>query len=113
MVQLPAVLNSKPAEWFKDEHVPILMQYVRHVETADILSRAIDAFDTARLGDDEGLRQYEKLTSMRSREAGVIHNLARSMRLTQLAIYQSTKEATMDNKSASRKPWQSSNDEVK
>ena len=101
-----ATVNSKPAEWFSDEHVPLLVEYVRHVETADILSREIDAFDPAWRQDDDGLKRFDRLTAIRTREATLIHNLARSMRLTQQALYRADKAATLDEKSKGRKPWQ-------
>jgi hypothetical protein len=101
-----ATVNSKPAEWFGDEHMPILREYVRHVVTAEVLTRQIEGFDPAWMADDEGLKRYDKLTGMRAREAGVINTLARSMRLTQQAAYRADKAATLGDKSRGRKPWQ-------
>lgn len=101
-----ATVNSKPAEWFGDEHAPILLEYVRHVATADVLSRQIEEFDPAWMADDDGLRRFDKLTSMRAREAGVINTLARSMRLTQQAAYRADKAASLGDKGKGRKPWQ-------
>ncbi len=102
-----ATVNSKPAEWFGDEHVPMLAEYVRHIETADTLTQQIEAFDPEWMKDDDGLKRYDKLTKMRAREAGVINTLARSMRLTQQAVYRADKAATMAGKGGGgRKPWQ-------
>lgn len=100
-------VNSKPAEWFGPEHVPLLLEYVRHVATADMLSRQIEAFDAAWLADDDGLKRLKTLTTMRTKEAQVINTLARSMRLTQQAIYRADKAATLVNRvRGGRKPWQ-------
>ena len=101
-----ATVNSKPAEWFGDEHAPILLEYVRHVATAEVLSRQIEEFDPAWMADDDGLRRFDKLTAMRAREAGVINTLARSMRLTQQAVYRANKAATLGDAGRGRKPWQ-------
>lgn len=101
-----ATVNSKPAEWFGDEHVPILVEYVRHIETANALTQQIEAFDPEWLKDDDGLKRYDKLTKMRAREAGVINTLARSMRLTQQAMYRADKAGTLGSKGGGRKPWQ-------
>lgn len=101
-----ATVNSKPAEWFGDEHMPILREYVRHVVTAEVLTQQIEGFDPAWMADDEGLKRYDRLTSMRAREAGVINTLARSMRLTQQAAYRADKAATLNDKGRGRKPWQ-------
>ena len=102
-----ATVNSKPAEWFGDEHVPMLVEYVRHVETADMLTEQIEGFDPDWLKDDEGLKRLDKLTAMRAREAALINTLARSMRLTQQSVYRADKAATLTDKAGrGRKPWQ-------
>lgn len=101
-----ATVNSKPAEWFGDEHMPILREYVRHVVTAEVLTREIDGFNPEWMADDDGLKRYDRLTGMRAREAGVINTLARSMRLTQQAAYRADKAATLNYKGKGRKPWQ-------
>jgi hypothetical protein len=66
-----ATVNSKPAEWFGDEHVPMLVEYVRHIETADLLTQQIEEFDPEWLKDDDGLKRLDRLTGMRAREAGL------------------------------------------
>lgn len=99
-------VNSKPAEWFGPEHVPLLVEYVRHVETANLLTKQIEGFDPAWMGDDDGIKRYDRLTKMRSRESAVIHQLARSMRLTQQAQYRADKAATLAARGGGRKPWQ-------
>lgn len=101
-----ATVNSKPAEWFGEEHLPILREYVRHIVTAEVLTQQIDEFDPAWMADDDGLKRYDKLTGMRAREAGVINTLARSMRLTQQAAYRADKAATLGDRGKGRKPWQ-------
>lgn len=101
-------VNSKPAEWFGPEHVPLLVEYVRHVATAELLTQQIETFDPAWLADDDGIKRYDRLAKMRMREAAVIHQLARSMRLTQQAMYRADKAATLAGKGGGkRKPWQS------
>ena len=100
-------VNSKPADWFGPEHAPILIEYVRHVATAAVLSKQIEDFDPAWLIDDDGLKRYDKLTGMRAREAGVINTLARSMRLTQQAVIRADAAGTSKaRRSGASKPWQ-------
>jgi hypothetical protein len=100
-------VNSKPAEWFGDEHVPMLVEYVRHVSTADMLTKQIESFDPEWMKDDDGLRRMKNLTAMRAREAQCINTLARSMRLTQQSVYHAQKAATLAGKGGGkRKPWQ-------
>ncbi len=102
-----ATVNSKPAEWFGDEHVPMLVEYVRHVSTADMLTREIEKSDPEWMKTDEGMRRMKDLTTMRAREAQCINTLARSMRLTQQSVYNAQKAATLAGKGGrSKKPWQ-------
>jgi hypothetical protein len=105
-----ATVNSKPAEWFGDEHVPMLVEYVRHVTTSDMLTKEIESSDPKWMKSDEGMRRMKDLTTMRAREAGCINTLARSMRLTQQSVYNAQKAATLAGKGArGRKPWQQEN----
>lgn len=101
-----AAVNGKPADWFGDEHVPILLEYVRHVSTAAILTQQIDAFEPEWLKDDDGLRRFDRLTAMRAREAGVINTLARSMRITHQALYRGETAATAQKDTPRAKPWE-------
>lgn len=101
-----ATINSKPAEWFGPEHVPLLVEYVRHVSTADMLTKQIQDFDPKWLEDGDGVKRLKDLTAMRAREAGVINTLARSMRITHQAVYRADKAATIQSRGG-RKPWQS------
>lgn len=102
-----ATVNSKPADWFGSEHLPILLEYVKHIETAQVLTREIEGFDPEWLKDDDGLKRYDRLTGMRAREAGVINTLARSMRLTQQAqIRADTAGAKKSRPGGGSKPWQ-------
>lgn len=100
-------VNSKPAEWFSPEHAPLLTEYVRHIVTSQVLTKQIEDFDPEWFGDDDGLKRYDRLTGMRAREAGVINTMARSMRLTHQAIYRPDKASLSKGSGASRKPWQS------
>jgi hypothetical protein len=101
-----ATVNSKPAEWFGEEHVPLLVEYVRHVVTADLLTRQIDAIDPLWMDDDDGLMRFNRLLAMRARESALITTLARNMRLTQQSIYRANKAATLSDQERSKKPWQ-------
>lgn len=101
-----ATVNSKPAEWFGPEHIPLLLEYVRHVSTAAMLTEQIQAFDPEWMTTDAGLKRMKTLTAMRAREAQVINTLARSMRLTQQAVYRADKAATLTGKVIGRQPWE-------
>lgn len=105
-----ATVNSKPAEWFGDEHVPMLVEYVRHVTTADMLTKEIESSDPKWMKSDEGMQRMKDLTAMRAREASCINVFARSMRLTHQSVYHARTAATLSGKGGrGRKPWQQEN----
>ncbi len=105
VVWLEAV-NAKPSEWFGPEHVPVLEAYCRHVVTGRALAELIEKFDPEWLNDDDGLKRYDRLLAMHTRETGRVNELARAMRLTQQAIYRADKAATLSKKGRASKPWQ-------
>lgn len=85
----------------------MLLELVRHVSTAAMLTRQIEAFDPKWLTDDDGLKRMKTLCAMRVQEAQIINTLMRSMRLTQQAIYRADKAATLAGKGGrGRKPWE-------
>lgn len=101
-----AVVQTKPADWFTDDSHPLLVAYCRHITTARDLGATIDGFDLALLAEDEHLKRYDRLLAMRERETRAITALARSMRLTQQARYD-TKSANTAAKSApASRPWE-------
>ena len=102
-----AVINTKPADWFQADTLPLLLSYCKHVSTAATIDRELAEFDPKWLRDDDGLKRYKTLTDMRERESRAQTALARSMRLTQQAQYNAPTAATSANKSKqSAKPWQ-------
>ena len=101
-----ATVNSKPAELFGPEHVPMLVEYVRHVTTANFLTQQIEQFEPDWLATDEGLKRLKTLTAMRAREAQCINTFARSMRLTHQAVYRAHNAATLADKVKGGVPWQ-------
>ena len=102
-----AVINTKPADWFQADTLPLLLSYCKHVSTAATIDRELAEFDPKWLRDDDGLKRYKTLTDMRERESRAQTALARSMRLTQQAQYNAPTAATTANKSKqTAKPWQ-------
>ncbi|MBS7737929.1 MULTISPECIES: hypothetical protein [unclassified Chelatococcus] len=104
-----AVVNRLPADWFTRETHALLVQYVRHVERADILAKAIDKFPPADLETEDGVERYDKLTKMAEREGRALSSLATRMRLTQQSRYNAKNANTGAEKAgtASTKPWES------
>lgn len=96
------MVNSRPADWFGSEHVPIMVEYARNVCRGHVIDEQIRAFDAEWLATDEGVKRYEKLSGIAVKTAGMIHRLATSMRLTHHSHYSAEKKAPRPG----RKLWQ-------
>lgn len=101
-----ATVNSKPADWFGSEHVPLLVNYCRHAARADLLNAQLAAFEPEWLKTDEGFRRFERLGKMFRDETTAINNLARAMRLTHQSLYRADKAATLSAGVKSDRPWE-------
>lgn len=99
-----SIVNAMPADWFGDEHLPMLVQLCRHKITADLIAQQQEAFDPDWLTTDEGLKRFDKLTVCAERETRAIVALERSMRLTQQSLIRADKVVKPQGKGL--KPWQ-------
>jgi hypothetical protein len=103
-----ATVNARPADWFGSEHVPLLVNYVRHACRADMLAAQFDALGSEWLRTEEGLQRYERLAKMARDETALLHNLARAMRITHQSLYRANAAATaVSNTNRAAPPWQS------
>lgn len=75
------VVNTKPADWFTADTLPLLRSYVRHCYQAAKIDAEMDKVIGRNFTDKVALK-FEKLQKMRERETAKIMALARSMRLT-------------------------------
>jgi hypothetical protein len=101
------VVNTKPADWFTADTLPLLRSYVRHCYQAKKIDDEMDKI-IERPFVDEGAKYkgedlyigdlFEKLQKMRERESAKIMALARSMRLTQQAQIHPETAGTSRNK---------------
>ena len=102
-----SVVNTKPADWFRADTLPILLSYCKHISCAYTLDKEIAEFDPAWLRDDDGLLRYKRLTDMRDRESRALTALARSMRLTQQSqIHHNTAASQSKKTKVGGKPWE-------
>jgi len=76
------VVNTKPADWFTADTLPLLRSYVRHCYQAAKIDYEMDKVIEKDF-TSELVERFEKLHKMRERESAKIMALARSMRLTQ------------------------------
>lgn len=95
------VVDSKPADWFGDDSVPLLVEYVRCVGECDVLHAMVAA---ALVSEEEGigLKETMKLRDMASRR---LLSIGTKLRLTQQSRYTSSAAATASKGSTARKPW--------
>ncbi len=82
-----AIVNSRPADWFGDEHAPILLNYIRLLSTADKLAEQLAKFEPEWFEADAGPQRFAKLTSSYTNVVAGIKSLATAMRLTQQSVY--------------------------
>lgn len=102
------ITNSKPSDYFGSEHVPLLVEYVRHKCKADVIDGQIKAFQPEWLENDDGLKRYERLQKLALQTSNQMKSLAGAMRLTHLSVYRADKASLGTGKG--RKPWQRDQD---
>ena len=103
-----SIVNAMPADWFGDEHSPMLVQLCRHKVTSDLIAQQQEAFDPEWLADDEGLKRFKVLAACQECETRAIVALERSMRLTQQSQIRADKVIKGQGKGL--KPWQHEQD---
>lgn len=99
---------AEPLEQFRTAALQqLLKEYCRHAEAANILAGQIEAFDPEWLTDDDGLKRYDRLLSMRDRETKAVADKATKLRLTNQSRYTPQAAATAAKRSAApTKPWE-------
>ena len=105
-----AIVNSRPADWFGDEHIGMLTQYCRHKVQSDLIAQQLEDFDPDWLVDEEGLKRFDKFGAMLERETRAMNALLRSMRLTQQSLYNAKSGNTASQKSKGPRPWERGDD---
>lgn len=96
------IVESKPADWFGPDSLPILKEYVRAVSACDLLAAKLSA---ALDGLDAGLVKF--LLDMRDKEARRAASLATKLRLTQQSRYGARSADRADQRAGGKRPWQS------
>ncbi len=99
-------VSSEPAGYFKTAAVrAILADYCRHVETAILLSREIEACDPAWLKLEDGLSRFDKLLALRARETRAVADSATKLRITNQSRYNPQTAATAAKRAGHQPPW--------
>jgi hypothetical protein len=95
------IVESKPADWFGPDSLPILEEYVQAVGMCRHLAGMVDRAMGA--GDDDLLKQR---LDMRDKESRRAVSLATKMRLTQQSRYGARDAERADRKAKGARPWQ-------
>lgn len=96
-----SVTSVMPADWWNASNVALLTEYVRAVETVDILAGRISV---AMSGGDVG--EIKELLKMRDMESRRMTSLATKMRLSQQSSYtDKSADTAKRNAGGARKPW--------
>lgn len=106
------LVNDVPGGSFTAKDIPLLEAYCRHVVQGRIIADQIESFDPAWLGDDEGLKRFDRLTAIGEREARAASSLATRLRITRQAMVDpKTAGRANSGLKRSKKPWESGGSE--
>lgn len=94
------IVGIMPADWFRPETYPLLVQRCRHVDTSNKVAQMI--WDLESNADEFHIDKYDKLLRMQDRESARMVNLDTKLRLT----LQSTRTAKDKKGDHSKKPWE-------
>lgn len=95
------VVNTKPAEWFGPDSAPLLVEFVRAVETCNLLAGPV-----ARAMAEGDPAEIQKILKVRDVEAKRAADLATKLRLTQQSRYTPQAAATANKRAqGAAKPW--------
>lgn len=101
------LVNDHPAAAFTETHRDMLELYCQHIIQAQLLADEIQGFDRAWLADDDGLKRYDRMLTMREREVRSASSLATRLRITrQATVDPKTAGRASSNMGRSRKPWE-------
>lgn len=93
-------IDSKPAEWFGQEHVHILSAYCQVVVEAERMRKTLAGLDV--MADAV---QYDRIAKLANAATQMVITYARSMRLTHQAQMRASKAGSLSNRPSGRRPW--------
>ena len=96
-----AVVESKPREWFGEDSLPLLKEYVRAATMCDRLDGRIKLLEV-----DGSVADVRLVLDMRDKESRRTASLATKLRLTQQSRYTPLSANTANNRASGRRPWQ-------
>lgn len=100
------IVASSPADWFRREAFPILVELCRHAARAAVVDGLLRQFELEWVKTEGGLDRLDKLLSMAERESRAILACSRSLRLTpQSQIRASVAGTARKHGPESPRPW--------
>lgn len=96
-----SVVESKPADWFGPDSLPVLKEYVRACITCDLLA---DKVRTAIGGNDASTVKF--FLDIRDKESRRVASLATKLRLTQQSRYVPHAAGRANQRASGKRPWQ-------
>jgi len=95
-------VNGLPADWFRQEALPLLEQYCRHAVSGQKLAQLINNLECS---EDFDLDSYEKLLRMHEREGRALSSLGTRLRITPQSTYVPHKSKSKGVGSGVKPPW--------
>ena len=100
------IISSRAGDLIGPEAYRLLVEYCRAIVEGDKIASQLDAFDPTWLGDDEGLKRWDKLQAIACRNQGVVATLATKLRLATSSTVRAENAGTVMKKGAKLKPWE-------
>jgi hypothetical protein len=102
-----AVVSTETAGLFKTQALKLLLvDFCRHIVTANLLTKLAAEFEPAWIAADGGLERLERLLKMRDRESRAAADKATKLRLTNQARYTPGAAATSARGAGDgNRPW--------
>ncbi len=98
------LVKSAAGDMIDPEAYPLLVEYCRTVSAANAVAEQIEQFDKGWLKDYEGLKRWDKLLAIQSRNSGILAKLSEKLRISPSSR---THAVTADRKAGKRrKPWE-------
>lgn len=102
------IIESKPADWFGPDCLPVLREYVRAAVLCDGLSGKIRRAIEGGEGEDATVGLVKTLLDMRDKESRRAVSLATKLRLTPQSRYGPRTAERADKRAGGKRPWQAS-----
>lgn len=95
------VQDTKPADWWTADNLPLLVEYVRALTMCNLLAERLHKA----MADAADVGEIKVLLDMRDKESRRATSLATKMRLSQQSTYTDKSADTARRKAGGKRPW--------